>query len=238
MCYTAGIRTGTKNGVQKSTELLWPKELDFPEFDASNAKALPIFPVILGDEELRFELAHWLLVPPWVRDAEGLKKLKIYLANARVEEVETKKTYAPLMDTQRCAAVFSHFFEWRHEKGSTGGVKKVKHRVFRQDGEPLFMPGLFSRTTIEGEPYLSFTIFTMEARGIMRYIHNRALRQPLILGPEGARTWLEAGKPFAMAREDLYRQEIGGLITSEPKVPPQSELGKQGNEDYQKELDF
>jgi putative SOS response-associated peptidase YedK len=65
-----------------------------------------------------------------------LKKLKIYLANARVEEVETKKTYAPLMDTQRCVAVFSHFFEWRHEKPeSPAALKKIKHRVFRQDGE-------------------------------------------------------------------------------------------------------
>jgi putative SOS response-associated peptidase YedK len=223
MCYTAGIRTGTKNGVQKSTELLWPQELDFPEFESSNAKALPLFPVILGEDRPRFELAHWLLAPPWVRDHQGLKNLKIYLANARVEEVETKKTYAPLMDKQRCVAVFSHFYEWRHEPGPQGGTKKIKHRVFRQDGEALYMPGLFSRTTIEDKPYLSFTIFTMEAQGIMRYIHNRALRQPLILGPEGVKAWLEGGKGFLEARKDLFAHEVGGLLTSDPKVVPQTE---------------
>ena len=194
VCYTAGIEA--------------------PEYlPQVNAMARPAAPVCPMEPPLAFRPMRWLLIPPSVSTGAGVSSLKIWTANARIEELEDKPLYAPLLAGNRCVARFLWFYEWRHE-----GSRKVKYRVFLPDEEPLLIPGLWHQTTVDGVAVESFTLCTMEARGVMRYIHNHKLRQPVVVGRSAAAMWLSGTHPFPEARDAVIRGERSQDFITDPPV--------------------
>jgi hypothetical protein len=59
----------------------------------------------------------------------------------------------------------------------------------------------------------------MEARGIMRYIHNRALRQPVVVPPTAACGWLDPATAFPVARDMLLAAERSSEFVTDPPAP-------------------
>ncbi|NCN04274.1 MAG: SOS response-associated peptidase [Spirochaetales bacterium] len=217
MCYTAGVLAGYQKQLEKYTRALWQNPLPFPSFEQINAMARPFMPVITMDAPDILQPLRWVLVPPKMRTSADLKNQKIWYANARIEELEDKPTYGPLTRDHRCILGISHFYEWRHE-----GSRKIKFRVSLPEDTPLLIPGLWSESVVDEEVYRSFTLCTTEAQGLMRYIHNTALRMPVITSIEAARVWLDPGESLPKAREAVLGAEKSkNLITN----PPPGDLG-------------
>ncbi len=206
MCYNAGVER------LKPLTSLFPPSVAIPSRDEVNAMARPMVPVRSMDGE--WQAMHWLLIPPWVADSNQFRTLKIWLANARIEELEHKKLYRPLVGDRRCIVRFSWFFEWRHENG-----RKLKYRMFLPDDTPLLLPGLCQRTEVDGQSYDSFTVCTMEARGVMRYVHNSTLRQPVVVSEAGAAAWLDRNASLDDARAAVVAAEQSAEFRTDPAVP-------------------
>lgn len=212
MCYYSGIKKETVDRISEDMNLE-TDGYEFPFYDQISAMASPIFPVLTMEDPGKLLPLHWLFTPPWFKTMDQLKTRKIWAANVRLEEAEQKKLYAPRLETYRCAAVFSHFWEWRHE-----GNKKIKYRIALPGEEPLLLPGLYSKTKLNGGIWRSFGVCTMDARNVMRYIHNSALRQPVVIGPQAARFWLDPEVPFSEARQAVLEQEKSREFVTDPEV--------------------
>ena len=78
------------------------------------------------------------------------------------------------------------FYEWRHE-----GNNKIKHHIYSNSKELFAFAGIWDSWTnkVTGEMINSFSIITQKASGIMEYIHNSKLRQPIILDKLNRDSW-------------------------------------------------
>lgn len=232
MCYTAQLDTGGIFPFSYESIAQWEVTKPFPNFFRMSAAARPEVPVVAMENRSRFQTMRWLLVPPWVDSSDKLRGVKIWTANARIEDAETKKLYRPLIERQRCVVLFTGFYEWRHEKNGT----KTRYFLTLPDDEPMLLPGFYRRGTIDGEAYASCTVCTMEARGIMRYIHNSTLRQPVVLRKTDIEPWLDPAVDFERARDETIAREASASFVPEPPVydapglqdgAPQQDVGAQ-----------
>lgn len=188
--------------------------------------ARPAVPVLTMESPREFIPMRWLLVPPWIDRSEKMRELKIWTANARIEEIESKKLYAGLTRGNRCLILFAGFYEWRHEDDKT----KTKYYLHLPDDAPMFLPGIYRDGEIDGLPYRSCSVCTMEARNVMRYIHNGALRQPVVVeyaGDGGSAAvdhrsaggvWLDPDASLCEARRAVLNGELSGVFESSPSV--------------------
>lgn len=123
-------------------------------------------------------LAHWGFIPPWAKEPTS------NMINARLETVDSKRSFAPGFKKRRCIIPASGYFEWKRE-GST----KQPYYIFRPDGEPLAFAGLYGWwQTPDAQWLLTATIITREAQGEVAEIHNRT---PLILEKHEFDAWLD-----------------------------------------------
>ena len=78
------------------------------------------------------------------------------------------------------------FYDWRHED-----KEKIKHLIHIQNNELFVLAGLWDRWVDNGVGKIinSVTILTKEASGIMKYLHNSKLRQPIIMDYETGFKW-------------------------------------------------
>lgn len=214
MCYTAQLDTGGIFPFSFEAIAGWESVEPFPHFLRQSAAARPVVPVLTMDRPQVFQPMRWLMVPPWISTSEELKGIKIWTANARIEDLERKKMYAPLTADRRCVVAFTGFYEWRHEGDGT----KTRYCVTLPGKEPLLLPGLYRTGTIDGKPYTSCTVCTMEARGIMRYIHNSTLRQPVVLEPGKHSVWLDRNRSLGEAREGALELEASKRFVPDPGI--------------------
>lgn len=209
MCYYSGIDKNTIEILMDEFPPLPGEELLFQPHEMVNAMARTPFPALTMDSPEHLQSLNWILLPPWFKKKEDLKTQKIWSANIRIEEAEQKRTYKSLLETSRCIVFFSHFFEWEHR-----GKEKIKHKVSLAEGRIMILPGLYSTVNLEGERYCSFALCTMEARGIMRTIHNTKLRQPVVINEQGAAHWLNPDLNFPAARKKVLACELSGNFMS------------------------
>ncbi len=220
MCYTAQLDTGGIFPFSIESVATWEKVRPFPHFLRISAAARPEVPVVTATERGRFQPMRWLLVPPWIETTEKLKSLKIWTANARIEELTEKRLYKPLVEENRCVVFFTGFYEWRHEKDGS----KTRYLIKLPDEEPMFLPGLYRVGEIDGVPYASCTVCTMEAQGVMRYVHNSTLRQPVVLGKDDVDRWLDRTDSFETIRERTLEAEQSRRFVTQPPVVTEGEL--------------
>lgn len=190
----------------------------FPPLLQANAMQRPLCPVRTMESPEEWQPMRWLLVPPGTSGSTQIGRLRIWLANARIEELENKPLYRPLVNTNRCVVRFSWFYEWRHE--ADGG--KQRFCISLREERPMLLPGLYRVATIEGAPCPTFTVCTMEAQGIMRHIHNSRLRQPVVVDEEGAAVWLDSTLSLDAARAEVLSRECSREF--EPDPPLQRDL--------------
>jgi putative SOS response-associated peptidase YedK len=224
MCYTAQLDTGGIFPFSFEAIAGWESVEPFPHFLRQSAAARPTVPVITMDRPDVFQPMRWLMVPPWVSSSEELKGIKIWTANARIEDLERKKMYAPLTADRRCIVAFTGFFEWRHEEDGS----KTRYYVTLPEKQPLLLPGLYRSGTIDGQPYTSCTVCTMEARGIMRYIHNSTLRQPVVLEAGNHSVWLDPDLSLSEARDRVLELEASRRFVPDPGIDGGDSAGEGG----------
>ena len=156
-------------------------------------------------------VATWGLIPRWVKDEAGKKKIWNSTLNARGETIFEKPSFRFSAEHQRCLIYIDGFYEHHHFNNNT-----YPFYIYRKDGKPMILAGLWSEwTNDEGETVKSFSIVTTEGNPMMAKIHNNPKlegpRMPLIFPEELADQWLQ---PIS---EALDKQLIQDLILSYPE---------------------
>ena len=165
----------------------------FPEGTTGNRNGFghDAIPVQAYTSDTPLEAYRWGLIPDFVMDPADFKA---NTHNARLEELEDKASYRNYTNN-RCVIVCTAFFEYQHRltQGKRGmKTEKVRYRISMADGTDLQIGGVFNhwKDPKTGQIVKTATMCTVPAVGIMREIHNSALRQPLILNPDEIQAWL------------------------------------------------
>ena len=124
---------------------------------------------------------RWGLVPWFAKDL----KIGARHINARAETVHEKSAFKDSLVRRRCIVPADGFFEW--ETMEAGG--KLPHFIFRSDGAPLALAGLWaSWRDPEGERLTSCTVITTAPNELLESIHDR---MPVVLPEERWSDWLD-----------------------------------------------
>ena len=200
---------GDRNAVLEIRERLIPRT-DLPIYHESGFNHPNL--LIYTDEDPYFPaVATWGLVPHWVKDEDGKKKIWNNTLNARGETIFEKPSFRFAAEHSRCLVYIDGFYEHHHFKKNT-----YPFYIYRKDNEPLILAGLWSRWTNDiGGKINTFSIVTTQGNPMMAKIHNNPKlegpRMPLILPEELADKWLQ---PIS---EALDKQLIQELIQSYPE---------------------
>ncbi|HLS92859.1 MAG TPA: SOS response-associated peptidase [Microbacterium sp.] len=134
----------------------------------------------------RVESARWGLVPGWAKDLSiGSRAF-----NARAEELEGKRMFAPALARRRAVIPATGYYEWKRDEHG-----KVPLFIHPEGGEPLLFAGLYEwwkdPSLADDDPtrwVLSFTILTRGAVGALGSVHDR---MPVFLDVDHADAWLD-----------------------------------------------
>ena len=188
-----------------------------------NAAPTDRMPVVrdLG-EKRHMDLLRWGLVPFWAEDL----RVGARMINARAETVATKPAFRRAFSRQRCLVVADGYYEWVTKDG-----KKWPIRITRSDGELLTLAGIWEqwRPKDQGdgaEAVESFSILTMEARGVVRDVHHR---MPVVCEEAVRQDWLSSEEPAAvLARlQERWDDSALDLIPVNRRL---NKVGEQGEE--------
>ena len=129
------------------------------------------------------------------------------LINARSETLTEKKSFQPHLET-RCIVPATGYSEWRKEDG-----KKLRNRIHPSDQTLFSMAGLINDN--------KFTIMTCQPSPEIAYIHNR---MPVVLTPEGEKSWLDPSNTFKTVSHHLVPYDRARMIAIEDQpLPPRQE---------------
>lgn len=175
-----------------------------PDWEGSyNLAPTQSIPVLLDSAkagELRFERAHWSLVPSWSKTL----KLKYPTFNARAEGITEKSTWRKPVQSHRAIILAEGFYEWTGERGS-----KTPWWMSYPDEGLMGFAGLYSwwRDPSKGDEdpdrwKLTATIVTSDAVQTLAGIHDR---NPVIL-PESM--WLHWMDPTIAGDQGLVDEAV------------------------------
>jgi putative SOS response-associated peptidase YedK len=175
----------------------------------------------------RVRLMRWGLVPPWTKaDSKGGPETKgPLLINARAEKITSSPAFRSSAKSKRCLVPMDGYYEWRvNADGAGKKSRKTPFFMYREDGEPLFMAGLWSvwkpggPSANDGSPLLSCTIITTDAVGELAEIHDR---MPLVVSEGDWDRWLDPDVPVdeeLLSRppdtHDIRIREVSTLVNS------------------------
>lgn len=123
--------------------------------------------------------------------------------NTRMETARERGMLAGSIDDRRCLIPAACYYEWK--KIETGQKERYAFRA--EDGSPLFMAGLYIRTS-DPRRLPCFTILTRDAEKSIRDLHPR---MPVLVPWAKAEEWLSPDTDFLDMLNDLRVQ-----ITAEP----------------------
>ena len=137
--------------------------------------------VVERDDRRALTSYRWGLIPHWAADA----RIASRTFNARAESVATMPAFRESFQRRRCLVPVDGFYEWRRI-----GTARQPYRVFRSDGRPLALAGLWSgwRNPETGELRRTFTIVTTRPNAVVAELHDR---MPVIVPEEAWGRWLD-----------------------------------------------
>ncbi len=186
----------------------------FPRFNIAPTQSVPV--IRLGSAGSR-ELVEgrWGLIPSWVKDGDKPP----LLINARLEDVATRRAFAPAFRGRRCLVPASGYYEW----GRMAGGRKKPYFIDGPNGAPLAFAGLW-------EPYgdgMSVALMTKASVGNLAEIHDR---MPVILPESSWPSWLAPEPLSAEGCELLQAPELPCALGLRPVGPLVNSARNEGPE--------
>ncbi|KLD64492.1 SOS response-associated peptidase [Dyella japonica] len=154
-----------------------------PQYNIAPTNRAPV--IVYGKLGTTVQGLKWGLVPFWSKEP----KMTYSTINAKVETVETLRSFRDAFKARRALVPASGYYEWK----KTGPGPKDKQPYFIHDphGDLSLFCGLWEswrdRENPDGERLNTFTIIVGEAGPVSHDIHDR---QPVILEPEAWQDWL------------------------------------------------
>ena len=166
--------------------------------------------VVQRDDRRALTSYRWGLIPHWASDA----RIASRTFNARAESVATMPAFRDAFRRKRCLVPVDGFYEWRRE-----GSKRLPYRIFRADGRPLALAGLWSgwKNPETEEIRRTFTIVTTTPNSVIAELHDR---MPVIIPDDAWARWLDP----APAEPGELRALLEPNETIELEIAPASRL--------------
>lgn len=168
----AALKSKRMQKKQLEDALMVEVILDQMAMDLSSENIYPSASSWILDNHGQLRAATWGLLPTWAKDPRIARQT----FNARSETVTEKPAFQDAFKSGRCAVPAQAWWEW--DKAGR------KTRVNPSEGQ-LF---LFAGLEVNG----TFTVMTRDSDPELRELHHR---QPVLLTPESARTWLAVHTP-------------------------------------------
>ena len=156
--------------------------LTHPGPDNHNAAPTETIVVLRTNDDGRPELVpmRWWLTPLWSKSVTT----KYSMFNAKSETVEKSPAFREPFSRRRCVVPVSGFYEWARTKD-----RKLPYYLTPHLAPGMLLAGIWdSWQEGDGDTLLSFAVLTCEANEHLSFVHKR---QPVMLGMEDARTWLD-----------------------------------------------
>ena len=140
--------------------------------------------VVERDDRRALTEYRWGLIPHWAADT----RIAARTFNARAESIATMPAFRESFRRRRCLVPVDGFYEWRRLED--GG--RQPYRIFRSDGRPLALAGLWSgwKSPDSGEIRRTFTIVTTTPNALVAQLHDR---MPVIIPDDAWGRWLAPG---------------------------------------------
>ena len=193
------------------------EELYHPSFNIAPSQS--VLSVINDGQKNRLGFLRWGLIPPWSTD----EKIGYKMINARAETLTEKPSFRDAYKKRRCLVLADSFYEWKRHDDQT----KTPMRIKLKSDDMFAIAGIWERwNSPKGNTIFSCTIITTTANKLVRDIHDR---MPVILKPEGEKTWLDpsVNEPKKLNHllqplpEDLMEAyEISSLVNSPKNNSP------------------
>lgn len=108
--------------------------------------------------------------------------------NTRVETAQEREMFAGSVNDRRCLVPASLYYEWK----KVDPKRKERYAFRAEDGSPLYMAGLYIRTS-DQRRLPCFTILTQDAEKSIRDLHPR---MPVLMPWSRAEEWLSPDTDF------------------------------------------
>ena len=142
--------------------------------------------VLQTGAQCQWQALEWGLVPYWSADGKnGGQRI-----NARAESLLEKPSFQTPVRTRRCAVPADSFYEWK----TLPGKQKAPYRIFRRDGELLWMAGVWDEWGHGQATKRTFSIITTAPNAEMSDLHDRM--PALLLQPEALLRWIDPNTPL------------------------------------------
>ena len=115
--------------------------------------------------------------------------------NTRMETAQERDMLAGSIDDRRCLVPAECYYEWK----KIDPKRKERYAFRAADGSPLFMAGLYIRTS-DVRQLPCFTILTQDAQKAIRDLHPR---MPVLVPWSRAAEWLSPDTDFLGMLHDL-----------------------------------
>lgn len=169
----------SQSKIKKELEKDLGAVADEPIDPSYNIAPTQYAPVVTQKAPARINRFRWGLVPSWAdTPAVGAKMI-----NARLESIEEKPAYAPLLENQRCIIPSDGYYEWKRM-----GKTIIPYRISLPDNGLFCFAGLYDEWKgKDGQPMHTFTVITLPAAPGLAHIHER---MPAILPLGKEKLWL------------------------------------------------
>ena len=137
--------------------------------------------VVERDDRRALKGYRWGLIPHWAPDA----RIASRTFNARAESIASMPAFRESFRRRRCLVPVDAFYEWKTQDGV-----RQPYRIFRADGRPLALAGLWAgwKNPETDEVRRTFTIVTTTPNAVLADLHNR---MPVIVPDEAWARWLD-----------------------------------------------
>ena len=169
------VRVAEKFGVKMKTEgEIRPTDIAPVIAPSARDRSLGVFPM------------QWGFTHP---------KRGMLVFNTRMETAQERGMLAGSIDDRRCLVPAECYYEWK----KIDPKRKERYAFRATDGSPLFMAGLYIRTS-DVRQLPCFTILTQDAQKAIRDLHPR---MPVLVPWSRAAEWLSPDTDFLGMLHDL-----------------------------------
>jgi putative SOS response-associated peptidase YedK len=165
-----------------------------------NAFSLPNHPVIPNIKPYRISEFNWGLIPFWIKTSVDAENIRVKTMNARAETIFEKPSYRFAIMKRRCLIPADGFYEWRYYNG-----RNYPYYIHMKNHDVFSLAGIWELwTNAETKENIStFSIITCKANELLKKIHNKKKRMPVILPKEKEQIYLQ---------QDLSKNGIKELL--------------------------
>jgi len=169
-----------------------------------NSYSLPDMPVVTNEQPDTIQMYTWGLIPFWTKSQEDADKIRTRTMNARAETLFEKPSFRHAVRKKRCLIPASGFFEWRYLLGSN-----YPYYIYLKNRPVFYFAGLWENWHPPGsdDTVYTYSIITCEPNNLLRKIHNKKKRMPVILPLENQKDWID---------NSLSVDEIKSFLVSYP----------------------